>query len=295
MAKAKQWQVLELLNTTSKFLEQKGIENPRLNTEQLLGKVLNLSRVELYVSFERPLSPSELNDFRQLVKRRANREPLQYILGETEFMGLPFEVSPAVLIPRPETEVLVEEVLKLKPEFETKKPIIADVGTGSGCIPISLAHFWKEARCVGLDISDLALEVAKRNAQINKTEAQLDFHTYDIFKEWNSGLPQDVHILVSNPPYIAEGELDGLQAEVVDFEPRIALTDEGDGLRFYRRLFELCADPSAPHCTYLFLEMSGSQPQKIIDLARNYNFGKTEQINDLNGIPRVLKVKVKNG
>ncbi len=295
MSQNKNWKVLELLNTTSAFLEQKGVENPRLNTEQLLGKVLNLSRVELYVSFERPVSPFELDDFRGLIKRRANREPLQYILGKTEFMGLPFKVTPAVLIPRPETEILVEEVLKLKPEFAKDKPIIVDVGTGSGCIPVSLAHFGNEVHCIGLDISDLALEVARRNAQINKTEAQLDFQTHDIFEEWNSRLPQDVHILISNPPYIGLNEISDLQKEVIDFEPRIALTDDGDGLKFYRRLFELCDGPSAPHCEYLFLEMSGSQPQKIIDLAGNYKFGKIEQINDLNGIPRVLKVKVKNG
>lgn len=293
MSQNKIWKILELLNTTTAFFEQKGIENPRLNTEQLLGKALNMSRVDLYVSFERPLSVSELNGFRELVRRRSQREPLQYILGESEFMGLPFNVNPSVLIPRPETEVLVEEVLKLKETFAEIQPFIVDVGTGSGCIPLSLAHFWKEASCFGLDVSAAALKTARGNAVLNQLEEKIVFMEHDIFRGWNGNLPEKIQILISNPPYISAAEMATLEPEVRDYEPRIALSDEEDGLRFYKRLFELAASEQAPFCDYLLVEMSGSQPQKIEALAGRYAFEEMKQINDLNGIPRVLKVKVK--
>ncbi len=295
MSQIKIWKILELLNTTTAFFEQKGIENPRLNTEQLLGKTLTMSRVDLYLSFERPLSISELNIFREFVRRRSQREPLQYILGESEFMGLPFTVNPSVLIPRPETEVLVEEVLKLKETFGTVQPLIVDVGTGSGCIPLSLAHFWKEAACYGLDVSAEALNTARSNAALNHLEEQVQFIEHDVFEKWNEELPDKIQILISNPPYISEAEMSDLQPEVRDYEPRIALSDEGDGLRFYRRLFALAASESVPYCDYMFVEMSGSQPERITALAEQYDFHTIESINDLNGIPRVLKVKVKNG
>ncbi len=293
MSQNKTWKILDLLNTTTAFFEQKGIENPRLNTEQLLGKTLNMNRVDLYLSFERPLSVSELDIFREYVRRRSQREPLQYILGESEFMGLPFNVNPSVLIPRPETEALVEEVLKLKETFSAIPPLIVDVGTGSGCIPLSLAHFWKEAKCIGLDISEEALKTARKNARLNQLEEQTEFVAHDIFTEWKGHFPDKIQILISNPPYISAEEMQELQPEVRDYEPRIALSDDGDGLRFYRRLFEMAASESAPLCDYLFVEMSGSQPERITELAGRYKFNKIENINDLNGIPRVLKVKRK--
>ncbi len=295
MSQTKIWKILELLNATTAFFEQKGIENPRLNTEQLLGKTLNMNRVDLYLSFERPLSAAELDLFRGYVRRRSKREPLQYILGESEFMGLPFTVNPSVLIPRPETEVLVEEVLKLKETFGTVQPLVVDIGTGSGCIPLSLAHFWKEVTCYGLDISQAALETAQKNAARNHLGEQVLFMEHDVFEKWNGKLPDKIHILISNPPYISEAEMKELEAEVRDYEPRIALSDEEDGLRFYKRLFGLSASDSAPFCDYLFVEMSGSQPERITELAGRYKFNEIESINDLNGIPRVLKVKVKNG
>jgi len=292
MTAKKNWTVLNLLNTTTAYFEEKQIENPRLNAEQLLGRVTQMERVNLYVSFERLVTPVELDRFRSLVKRRALREPLQYILGDTEFKGLPFRVNPSVLIPRPETEVLVETILERKSIYTGERPVIVDVGSGSGCIAVSLAKLWPETQVFGLDISREALETAKQNAEDNGLDDSLQFLQHDIFSDWPETLPQQIDILVSNPPYIAAAEIDSLQAEVRSFEPHIALTDEEDGLRFYRRLFELAAGNQTPHCQRLFLEMSGSQSEAIIQLAKKYPFTEIKITNDLARIPRVMEVKI---
>lgn len=304
----KRWKVLELLNTTAEYFKEKQIENPRLNAEQLLGKALHLNRVAIYLAYERPVTDEELLEFRQFVKRRARHEPLQYIIGETEFMGLPFKTTPAVLIPRPETETLVEEVLKMRQEFGNQPATIVDIGCGSGCIPVSIARNWAESRVFAADISGEAMQVALRNSQLNSlaakllsdsrptdgddAETRLFFIQHDIFDRWPAVLPQKIDILTSNPPYISQEEIKSLPVEVRDFEPQAALTDYGDGLRFYRRLFELAASDQPPFCDYLFLEMSGLQPQRILNLAGDFSFSHIEAINDLNGFLRVLKIKV---
>ena len=299
MSANKSWQVLDLLNTTVQYFTDKEIENPRLNAEQLLGKVLNLKRVDLYVSFERPVSLRELQHFRELVKRRAQGEPLQYILGETEFMSLPFKVAPAVLIPRPETEILVEEVLKLKAVFPEQEVKILDIGTGSACIAVSLAHYWPQAKIFATDISGPAVELAKENARLNNVSEKIEFIQHDIFAPRPKELPGKVNIIVSNPPYISRREMAGLQNEVRDFEPKNALTDGADGLRFYRRIFTLCAlqgeaddESILAKNGFMLVEMSGSQPGKIINLAQEFKFKNISYTKDLTDIPRVLKTEV---
>ncbi len=288
----KSWRVIELLQTVSSFLEEKGIENPRLNAELLLGKVLNLSRVELYLAFERPLSKTELDAYRDLIRRRAQHEPLQYLLQETEFMGLKFAVGPGVLIPRPETEILVEQVLKLKVEF-SQSPIIVDVGTGSGCIALSLAHFWPEAQVFASDVSSQALAFVKKNLELNQLNGRVMANIHDVMDDWAPWLPKTFDILVSNPPYISAQEIKSLPNEVQQYEPLVALTDQADGLRFYRRFFQLVKEKIIQP-QYLFLELSGSQPEKIVNLAEQAALGTIEVINDLNNIKRVLKIRVKN-
>ncbi len=287
----KRWKILDLIRTTADYFGEKKIENPRLNAEQLLGYVLGLRRVDLYVAFDRPISAEELTVFRQLVKRRAAGEPLQYILGHTEFMGLPFKTHPAALIPRPETEILVEEVLKLKEHFSSPRVLMADIGTGSGCIAVSLAHYWTEARLIATDISSRALDLAKENAVQNKVEDRISFIEHDIFQEWQAPLPPEIDVLISNPPYISAAEFEELPQEIHDFEPRIALTDMGNGLRFYRRIFELFSRSGKPRVQYILLEMSGSQPQEIQQLATRMDLNSLSIIRDLNGIERVLKIK----
>ena len=286
----KTWKVLDLLNTTTDFLKQKNIENARLNAELMLASVLNLNRVHLYVEFERPLKIDELSLYRTYVSRRIKNEPLQYILGETEFMGLPFKVNPSVLIPRPETEILCEEILKLKNRL--KPPVnVLDIGTGSGCIAVSIASLWPETQVVAIDISTEAIDTARANARMNKVE-NITFLRKNLFSEWTENtVPKNYSVIVSNPPYIARREMDGLQNEVKDYEPHIALTDDEDGLKFYRQIFSMIKSKTFK-AEFALLEMSGAIPEKIIDEAGKCNFYKMEVIKDLTGIDRVLKIKI---
>lgn len=287
----KQWKVIELLQTVSDFLKEKDIENPRLNAELLLGKVLNLKRVELYLAFERPLSEEEVAQYRELVRRRARHEPLQYILEETEFMGLPFKIRPGVLIPRPETELLVEQILILKSDF-TQPPVIIDVGTGSGCIAISLAHYWPQAQIFATDISTKSLEVCTQNMELNQLNGRVTTKFHDVLKAWPDELPKTFDILVSNPPYIAIDEIKTLPKEVKQYEPVEALSDRADGLLFYRRFFQMVKEDEIQPA-YLFFELSGSQPEKIIEQAQQADIGEIEVFEDLNNIKRILKIRVK--
>lgn len=283
----KSWRVLQLLNTTTDYLKQKGIENARLNAELLLAGVLKISRVNLYVSFEKPVSEKELTVFRNCVNRRLKDEPLQYILGQTEFMGLPFAVNPSVLIPRPETEIMVEEILKLKDNLSA--PDILDIGTGSGCIAVSLACLWHSSQNYAIDISKEALQTAEQNSRINSA-MKITFIQKDLFSAWpHPDLPASYDVIVSNPPYVTKAEFPVLEKQVKDFEPQIALTDNQDGLLFYNQIFEL-VDKKHLKTNWLFLEMSGSQPKKIVDKAKSFNFKNIDVIEDLTGIQRVLKI-----
>lgn len=309
MNNKQRWTVLELVNTITRFFREKEIDNPRLNAEQLLGHVLKLSRVQLYLAFERPVTSEELEQFRTLVRRRVNREPLQYILGQTEFMGYPIMVNKNVLIPRPETELLVTETLQWRENDLWINPLILDIGTGSGCIAIALAREWLQSRILALDNSAAAIDLAEKNIAANQLQyhrpgldapyqtwpqASIYLLKQDINQPWPAHLPDRVDILVSNPPYIAKSELDSLPPEVKDFEPLPALTDFSDGLHFYRRIFQLVSPGGELSCRYICLEMSGSQPQKIIDLANQQKFLQISVIPDWNQIPRILKIKVQN-
>jgi len=289
MPENKLWKLIDLLKTTGDYFKTKNIENPRLNAELLLGHVLKMQRVNLYVEFERIISNTELSLYRELVSRRITHEPLQYILGQAEFMGLPFNVNPSVLIPRPETEILCETVLSLKSVLNNNISIL-DIGTGSGCLAVSVAHFWPESKVSAIDISEQTLQTAGSNAQLNKT-TNVSFFKSDIF-EWPDPLiPQEFSVVVSNPPYIKKDEMDTLQPEVKDFEPAEALTDFADGMKFYNHFFTL-AEQGFLKCTYLVLEMSGLQPEKIVDEAKTRKFTDIEVIKDLTGIDRVLKIKI---
>ncbi len=291
MRQQQKWKLLELLNTTSQFFEQKGIENARLNAELLLSKVLQIDRVQLYLDFERPLLDEEVDAYREFVRRRSHREPLQYILGETEFMGLKFIVNSSVLIPRPETERLIESVLKLKDEIAEESPVIVDIGTGSGCIAIALAKNWPQARIFATDISQDALNIARQNEAIHFEKEHIQFIEHDIFKPWPATLPEFCHILVANPPYVSQNEMAGLTPEIREYEPREALTDDNNGLRFYERFFEMAKYKPPPNMDYLILELSGSIPENIIKMADQYCFKSWQIIEDYNQIPRVLLIR----
>jgi release factor glutamine methyltransferase len=234
--------VLEGIQKSAEFLGKKSVESPRLQAELLLAHVLKLPRMKLYLNFERALTDAETNSFRELVKRRAQREPLQHILGSTSFCGLEIAVNRSVLVPRPETELLaevgwqflLESTLQRVPAREQPEgwtPTALDFGTGSGCIAIALAVKAPDARIVALDVSPEALEMAKQNAARHNVANRVDFLQSNDFQ------PQSLFdLVVSNPPYIPSAEIETLEPEVRDYDPRGALDGGADGLDFYRRL-----------------------------------------------------------
>ena len=222
------WTLLRLLRWMTDYFAEKGVDNPRLDAELLLAHVLKLDRVGLYLNYDRPLVATELDTIRPLVKRRGQREPLQYLLGLTEFWSLEFKVTPDVLIPRADTEILVEEALARA----GSEGQLLDVGTGSGAIVISLATERPGWQMTGLDISSTALEIARENVEKNRVENQVQLVHGDLAE-----LPaQQYDLIVSNPPYIAQREWDELMPEVRCFEPQLALLAKNDGLECYQQL-----------------------------------------------------------
>jgi release factor glutamine methyltransferase len=250
------WTILKVLNWTKGYLSEKGIDNSRLESEWMLCAALGLDRVGLYVNYDKPLSPAELSSFREMVARRAKREPLQHILGSQEFMGLDFEVSSDVLVPRYDTEVLVEEAVKKCPAAKR----ILDIGVGSGCVAVALAKALPQAEVFGVDISGKALEVAAKNAR--RIGVEVDFRQGSLFQPLN-GLTFD--LIVSNPPYIPSRDIAGLQPEVRDFEPREALDGGEDGMDMYRTIIPAAGEHLNPGGWLLF-EVGINQAPAVVRL-----------------------------
>jgi len=244
--------VLEGIQKSAEFLAKKDVDSPRLQAELLLAHVLKLPRMKLYLNFERALSEPETNTFRDLVKRRSQREPLQHIVGSTSFCGFEIAVNRHVLVPRPETELLAELGWSFLSTIHSEPSTALDFGTGSGCLAIALAAKSPAAKIVAIDVSPEALDVAKQNATKNNVAERIEFVQGDGFEALTSGTGvspvridshgQDaratIHfdLIVSNPPYIATAEIATLDPEVRDFDPRGALDGGADGLDFYRRL-----------------------------------------------------------
>lgn len=236
--------MLEVIKKSSEFLAKKGVDLPRLQTELLLAHLLELPRMNLYLNFDRTLSPVELDALRALVMRRAQREPLQHIIGSTSFCGLEIAVNKHVLIPRPETELLAElawQFLSTINSLSRQSQTVADqpstcldFGTGSGCIAIAIAAKCPTARVVAVDISTDAIAVAKQNATTHQVVDRIEFRCGDGFATVNG--TDEFDLIVSNPPYIATEEIAALETEVREFDPRGALDGGADGLNFYRRL-----------------------------------------------------------
>lgn len=215
-----EWTVLSMLNWGTRYFQEKQVHNPRFSIEWLLADVLKVKRLDLYLMFDRPLSAEQLQALRPLVKRRAKHEPLQYITGSTNFMGATIQVQPGVLIPRPETEQMVELVLSHFEHIETPLNIL-DIGTGSGCIPVALKQARPHWNLWGMDISPTALEIARSNASINNVD--VTFFEGDLFSPdvWLDNRTFDC--IISNPPYILPEEKESLPTEVAEFEPELAL------------------------------------------------------------------------
>ncbi|MCF6267351.1 MAG: peptide chain release factor N(5)-glutamine methyltransferase [Desulfuromusa sp.] len=273
------WILLKLLRWMTNYFAEKGIDNPRLDAELLLAHVLQLDRVGLYLNYDRPLVTEELDIIRPLVKRRGQREPLQYLLGSTEFWSLEFIVTPDVLIPRADTEILVEETLG-RAESEGQ---LLDVGTGSGAIVISLARELPNWQMVGLDISAEALAIARKNLEKHQVADQVKLLQGDLAE-----LPvQQYDLIVSNPPYIAEKEWDELMPEVRCFEPQLALLAENNGLDCYQKL----ADQAISRLKskgWLLVEVGYQQAEAVKKIFVASGLANLSVREDYSGQPRVV-------
>lgn len=272
------WTIRRVLDWTKGYLTEKGVENARLETEWLLSAALGLDRVGIYVNFDKPLNADELSVVRGLVARRAKREPLQYILGTQEFCGLDFVVTPAVLIPRHDTEVLVEEALRRAPHAAT----VLDIGVGSGCIAVALAKQLPDAQVWGVEQSPAAIAVTQRNAERHGVRVTLfEGSLFEPFAD------QRFDLIVSNPPYIPTADLETLQPEVREYEPRAALDGGPDGLDFYRIIV-----PAAPeHLNpggWLMVELGIGQAEAVLRMFGQAGFGDCFTAKDPNGIDRVV-------
>ena len=272
------WKLLDILEETSRFFAARGLENARLQAELLLAAVLDIKRLDLYLQFERPLHTEEVDVYRDYVRQRVQRVPVQYILGATAFRELELTVTPAVLIPRPETEVLVDVALELLPTGGRA----LDLCCGSGAIALSLKRELAEVAVVATDISQAALAVARANGA--SCELEIEWLSGDLF----AAVEGDFDLVVSNPPYVKSGDLDRLEPEVRDHEPRLALDGGADGLDCYRRIAHQASDHIRPG-GYLLLEVGDGQSAEVEKLlAEVGRFAEVETKLDLNEVPRVV-------
>jgi release factor glutamine methyltransferase len=276
--------ILEAINLSTDFLQKNGISSSRINAELLLASVLGCKRLDLYLSFDRPLTQDELKNYRNVIKRRSNFEPLQYITGSVEFYGLDFLVTPDVLIPRPETEFLVEAVINNTRNINN--PVILDVGCGSGIIGITLAIYLPGSKVFCTDICNDALSIASANAGRHKITSQITFLQHNIISEeikFTSGLD----VVVSNPPYVSKNDYDTLQKEIKDFEPRSAVTDESDGYRFFNiivnKVFGIMNKGGS-----IFFEVGYGQAGNVKNILLAGGFGSINMLKDYQNIYRVI-------
>jgi release factor glutamine methyltransferase len=282
----------EALREAAQMLRRAGLSDARREAASLLAHAIERDRTFLLTHDDEPLSYESARLFRALIERRARGEPLQYIRGRQEFYSLDFEVTPDVLIPRPETELLVEAALRLLDEGQAEGALVCDVGTGSGCIPVTILHERARVRAVGLDISEAALGVAGRNAARHKVRERLALVASDCFDALDERRAR-FNLIVSNPPYVAEGALAGLQREVRDHEPRVALTPGSDGLRIIRRLLVESARflKTGGH---LLMEIGYDQHEAVRQLTDERTWQLLDIHRDLQGIPRTVALRKKS-
>jgi len=275
--------ILNAIKLSTEYLEKKGIESARLNSELMLAEILNCKRLDLYMAFEQPMKQQEVEKLRELIARRGKNEPLQYILGKTEFFGLSFFVNNSVLIPRQETETLIEIVIE---QNKSKGKIkILDIGTGSGIIPITLAKNLLQAEFVAIDSSLGAINTAKQNAEYNEVNERINFIHSDLFK--TSYEESNFDIIISNPPYVSLDEYKDLQKEITHYEPEIAVTDYEDGYKFYKYI-GLHSKLWLKNSGRLYLEIGIAQIEKVTSILINNGFKDVTSYKDLLNIERVV-------
>ncbi len=281
--------VLEAIQRSAEFLARKGVDSPRLQAELLLAHLLKLPRMRLYLNFERALEPGEVDASRQLIRRRGQREPLQYIVGTTSFCGLDISVNPHVLIPRQETELLAERGWEFLNQIPgTNSAAALDIGTGSGCLAIALAVKCPPASLQAVERSAQALAVARQNAERHAVAERIQFLQGDCFTAVPAGSAFD--LIISNPPYIATAELETLQPEVGRYEPRLALDGGADGLDFFRRM-AVEAGPFLKPGGRLMLEFGDGQADSLREIFEQQKWIVEACYEDYTHRPRIAVVK----
>jgi release factor glutamine methyltransferase len=281
------WTIGRLLDWTAKFLAQKGSESPRLDTEVLLAHVLACKRIELYTRYEEQANDDVRQRFKDLVRRRVEGCPVAYLVGRKEFFSLEFEVGPAVLIPRPDTETLVVELLRLAKDMIA--PEILDIGSGSGAIAISAARQHKSAKVTAVDVSESALAVAKRNAEKNNVAERVRFFHGDLFAPLTAGEKYD--FIVSNPPYIPHEDLATLPVGVRDYEPHVALDGGPGGFVVFDRLVREARAWLKPG-GHLIVEIGSPQEGPARQRLSAEGYDPAPTLKDGSGHPRVLRARV---
>lgn len=279
--------ISQAIFSAKNVLEEKGFDEGRLEAELLLSHVLDLSKTEIHTKLDEKLSLKQSRELDSLIQRRLNHEPIAYIMGHKEFFGLEFYVTPDTLIPRPETELLVEKALEIAKERSLQGGLIADIGTGCGAIAISLAVCLTNIEVYGIDISPTALEVAASNSKKHHVSNRIDLIEGDLLEP----LPQPVDIILANLPYISDCRMRELSDDIRVFEPHVALSGGPDGIYEIRRLLDqagekLCAGGA------LLLEISSEQKATVTSLALKYfPEAAVEVISDLSGYERVICIK----
>jgi len=265
-----QWTIKRLLNWVTDYLKEKGIESARLSAELLLSEVLNLKRIELYTNFDRVIEKEQLTQLRELVKRAAANEPIAYLIGKTEFYSLEFIITPDCLIPRPETELLVERAIEfLRPR--QGKQLVCDLCTGSGCIAVAIAKNFPRVDITATDISDAALKVAKQNIEKHNVADKIKLIQGDLFEPLIAQLDKTkFDLIVCNPPYVTASEYQNLQKNVKDYEPKSALLAGADGLDIYRRICDSVDKFLKPDAA-LMMEIGYAQGQAVRELIEKTN------------------------
>ena len=281
--------IREEMNRATRELLESGVDSPQLDAEVLMSRVIGKPRIFVIAHDELQLEQNELDRFRSHVERRKKREPLAYIIGTREFWGLDFDVASGVLVPRPDTEILVETALSKL--IGVSDPLVVDVGAGTGCIAISIAVELPDAVVYTTDLNPIAIELAERNAIKHDVEIRVPVIKGDLLDGLPEKLKGKLDALVSNPPYIPSDEIDDLQPEVAIYEPRGALDGGSDGLKYIRLILEAAREYLRPG-GWMILEVGMGQAEAVIDYAHSLGYVEIEVKKDLAEIERVVSARV---
>jgi len=288
------WTIKKMLDWTKSYFQSKNLHSPRLDAELLLGHLLKLTRLQLYLNFDQPLTPQDLTAYKALIKRRSEREPVAYILGQKEFYSREFQVSPAVLVPRADSEVLIEETLIHLQTAEAKEWQGFEIGLGSGCLSITLLCERPTLHMTAIDLSSAALAIAANNAKTHGVESrlqmlELDFLNTNLHAQ-NAALQNQYDFIIANPPYISEAEFLTLDADVNVYEPKIALTAPQDGLAFYEPIAQFAKTHLYEH-GFVIVEIGNEQAAAVEQIFKAAGFNDVCCKKDYAGLDRVVFAK----